>query len=92
MTRHQTKSEFDHQVAWARKRLESHGLKLAYSARRGGFAILEYSEAGDFWMEFDGLSPVPYSLSLDDVMEWINELTSEAAQHSRSAPELRLVT
>lgn len=91
MKRIHLESAFDRQVAWARRRLHAHGLKLAYNSRRGGFAILEYSEEGDFWMEFDGLFPVPYSLSLDDVMEWINELTSEAAQHSRSAPELRLV-
>lgn len=60
------------------KRLEKIGMKLIKNRRGEGFAILCYSEAVRGWIEADGMFPVPYSLSLEDVIKLTHEYVTEA--------------
>ncbi|MSU89850.1 hypothetical protein GE300_09515 [Rhodobacteraceae bacterium 2CG4] len=57
------------------QRLKKHGFKLA---KRGGYAIYCYNEVVGGWVEADGLTPVPYSLCLEDVIRLTHEYAAEA--------------
>jgi len=57
-------------------RLKTIGFKLI--ERGGGFAILAYNEVVNAWVEADGMSPIPYSLTLNEVIELTHEYMAEA--------------
>ncbi|NKX43603.1 hypothetical protein [Roseicyclus persicicus] len=65
------------------KRLAKIGFKLV---KRGeGYAILVFNEVVGSWIEADGMSPVPYSLSVEDVIRLTHEYVCEAEIESLAA-------
>jgi len=73
-----------------RARLRKLGFKLV--KRQGGYGILVYSEAVDAWTEAEGMAPIPYSLSLDTVIELTSEYMAEAEiEKLQEVPRLSVV-
>ncbi len=57
-------------------RLRKLGLKL--TTQKGGYAILAYNEIANAWVEAEGMTPVPYSLTMEDVIQLTHEYVAEA--------------
>jgi hypothetical protein len=61
------------------KRMAARLRKIGYKlVKRGGYAILVYNEVVNAWVEADGMTPVAFSLTLDDVIELTHEYLTEA--------------
>ncbi len=66
-----------------RYRLKKIGFKLV--KRNGGYAILIYNELVRAWVASDGMFPIPYSLTLHDVIALTHEYWAEAEQEELAA-------
>lgn len=73
-------------------RLRKIDMKLAKG--RGGYAILAYNEVVRTYIEADGMTPVPYSLTIEDVIRLTHEYVAEAeiAECEGEEPEVVNVT
>ncbi|MDR9428159.1 MAG: hypothetical protein RI553_08630 [Salibaculum sp.] len=67
------------------KRLRKLGMKLVKKGE--GYAILIYSEPVKAWVEAEGMFPVPYSLTIEEVVRLSHDYVAEAEIESLTIPD-----